>query len=117
MAAPSDNTVPLTNDPFKDGLLQGSSWQFGSGPHILTYSFSIDDTLPVTWSPSLQNAFVQALTAWSNVANLTFVETGSGTVFTDSTADIAADLTGSQLQATGAVGLGIFPDPAVAMTG
>jgi hypothetical protein len=32
MATPLANSVPLTGNPLIDGLVQGSSWQFGGGP-------------------------------------------------------------------------------------
>ena len=47
----------------------------------------------------------------STVANLHFVELGSGTVFSASAADIAVTLTGDEL---GGVGIGFFPSPATA---
>src|SRR5207248_6897039 len=112
MATPSDNTVPLTHDPLKDGLLQGSSWQFGGGAHVLTYSLSLNDSSNGgPWTPELTAATQTALAAWSNVADLTFVQSGSGTPFYASTADIAIALTGDDLEtATGnTIGLGISP--------
>ena len=112
MATPVSNSIPLTGNPQIDGLVQGSSWQFGVGQHQLTYSFSLNDSVSGgPWTSTFTNAFAQALTAWSNVANISFVEAGSGTVFTQSSADIAATLTGNDLQSIGAVSLGIFPDP------
>src|SRR5437016_11927105 len=113
MAAPAANVELLTGDPRIDGLLQGSAWTFSGGPHTLTYSFSVDDLQPVAWPQSFRNAFVLALTGWSNVADLTFVESDSGSVFTASQADLAGDLTGAQLRrAFGtAIGQAEFPDP------
>src|SRR6188474_2335534 len=109
MATPLANSVPLTGNPLIDGLVQGSSWQFGGGPHVLTYSFSNNDTPNGgPWTFGLSTAFTQALREWANVANITFVEQGSGGVFTQSTADIAAALTGTELeQGFDAVSLGI----------
>ncbi|MGZ8201819.1 MAG: M10 family metallopeptidase C-terminal domain-containing protein, partial [Burkholderiales bacterium] len=98
-------------------LTQGSSWQFGSGSRIISYSFSVNDTgRGGIWasSPALANAGRDALSAWSSVANVTFVESDSGTVFTTSTSDIAITLTGNDLEQIGAVGLTFFPSPAFA---
>jgi hypothetical protein len=53
----------------------------------------------------------QALSAWSNVANITFVEQGSGTLFTQSTADIAFTPIGDEL---GVSAISRFPSPAFA---
>ncbi len=117
MATPTDNSVPLTGDPLKDGLLQGSSWVFGSDPHALTYSLSLNDSaIGGPWSSSsITSSLVQyAFTQWSNVANVTFTESGSGTPFYQSTADIAVTLTGNDLQQIGAIGLGLFPSPVTA---
>ena len=114
MATPVSNSIALTGNPFVDGLVQGSSWQFGGGPHTLTYSLSLNDT-PVggnwTQRSDMAVAVIQAAAAWSNVANISFVQSGSGGVFTASTADIAVGLTGDDLtNAFGAIGLGLFPD-------
>ena len=115
MATPVSNSVALTGNPFIDGLLEGGSWQFGDGPHVLTYSFSLDNVNSGgPWTPSLSGAFNQALSAWSNVANITFVEQGSGGVFTQSSADIAATLTGNELGWFYDSSLGIPPDPGFA---
>jgi len=62
MATPLANSVPLTGNPLIDGLVQGSSWQFGGGPHVLTYSFSNNDTPNGgPWTFGLSTAFTQAL--------------------------------------------------------
>src|SRR6266850_2999252 len=114
MATPSDNTVPLTGDPLKDGLLQGSSWQFGGGSHVLTYSLSLNDSSNGgPWTAALTAAIQSALAAWSNVADLTFVEAGSGKPFFRSTADLAITLTGNDLGNAfpGLLGLGLSPSP------
>lgn len=115
MATPADGTVPFTGNPQIDALTQGSSWQFGAGPRILTYSFSLNDN-PIggPWTSAFANPLRQVLAEWSNVANLSFVDSGSGTIFTNSPASLAITLTGNQLQAGGFVGLGFFPSPAVA---
>src|SRR5688500_17851082 len=114
MATPVSNAVGLSGDPRIDGLVQGSAWQFGAGPSVLTYSLSLNDTLTYgsfATDTRFADAVRSALAAWSNVANITFVESGSGTVFTSSTADIAFTLTGQDLEASGAAALGFFPSP------
>src|SRR5262245_13978895 len=118
MATPVANSVGLSGNPYIDVIRQGSSWDFGGGAHVLTYSLSLNDRTPVTgWSGSFQAAIQQALGAWSAVADLQFVESGSGTAFTSSGADLAITLTGNRLTNNlGAVGLGVFPDPNFATT-
>ncbi len=120
MATTVANLIPLTGNPFVDGLVQGSSWQFGGGEHTLTYSLSINDT-PIggNWvqRSDMAVAVMQAMTAWSNVADVSFVQAGSGGVFTRSIADVAVVLTGNELiNAFGTIGLGLFPDHAFAAT-
>lgn len=111
MATALENHAPRTGNLLIDGLLQGGVWQF-SGPQVLTYSFSINDTpgMQPAWTPELKAGVVRGLAAWSAVANLTFVESGSGTVYSQSSADLAVTLTGSELQREyGAVGMAMFP--------
>ncbi len=112
MATPVSNSVSLTGNPSIDGLSQGSSWQF-SGSRVLTYSFSINDNPSGgNWTASSSNAVAQAFTAWSNVANITFQQAGSGTVFTQSTADLAVTPSGDDIQSTlGGIGVAFSPDP------
>ena len=123
MAIPVSDTVPLTGEALKDGLLQGSSWTF-AGPRVLTYSFNTNfdfdtygNVIPGpggTWAsyPALATAFARALGAWSNVANIGFQNVPSGNYFFESTADMAVGLTGDDLyKGLGAVALGFFPDP------
>ena len=125
MATPSANSVnapaPSSNgtltDEFIYGLVEGSAWTFGGGPRLLTYAFSLGDGLivetgPYAWSQALREGFAQASATWASVANISLVESGSGTVLTASGADIAVTLTGSELVTdTGAAALGIFPSP------
>ena len=114
MATPSGNSVPLTGDPFVDGLTDGSSWQLG-GARLITFSLSLNDgPSGGAWTFNLANAARAAFSVWSNVANVSFQEVGSGTVFTSSSADIAATLTGSDLHRIigSTIGVGIYPDPA-----
>lgn len=118
MATPTDNVVALTGNPLIDGLVQGSAWQFGNGPRVITYSLSINDNAAGgTWGSQYSLAFAvhRAFDAWAAVANVTFVETDSGSVYLSSTADIAVIPTGNELQqiSEGMLGaLGFFPSPA-----
>lgn len=114
MATPVDNAVSLTGDRYADGLIQGGAWQTGSARQI-TYSFSINDTPgnQPAWSAAQREAVVNVLAAWSAVANVSFVEYDSGTLFTQSKADVAVTLTGNDLQTgVGAIAFGLFPSPA-----
>src|SRR5688572_21144438 len=103
MATPTDRAVPLTSNALVDGLTQGSRWTFAPGSNVITYSFSLNDTTPSSfvtgvWTFETQTAVRRALAQWSNVANIVFVESGSGTVFTSSDADIAITPTGNEIQ-------------------
>lgn len=120
MATPVANSIPLSGNPFIDGLTQGSSWQFAAGPRVITYSLSINDTpdaagqpLGGTWSanPALHDAVDRAFAAWASVANVTFQKISIGDVYSQSPADIAVVLTGNELGAE-INAVGIFPDPA-----
>jgi len=119
MATPTDNAVALSGNPWIDGLVQGSKWSFAPGSNVITYSFSLNDTVasdgvtPVGgyWLDEMRIAFQDAFTLWSNVANVRFVESGSGGVFASSTADIAITPTGNEL---GAAAVGFFPSPSFA---
>src|SRR5258706_9480204 len=119
MAIPVSDSVSLPvvdsgngtlTDEFVNILVQDSSRQFGDGPRVLTYSFSVYDDPAYAWTAQLKNAFLQALDSWSNVANLSFVEAGSGTVFLASTADLAATLSGTDLHEAGLAALTFLPD-------
>ncbi|MBI5900194.1 MAG: M10 family metallopeptidase C-terminal domain-containing protein [Rhodocyclales bacterium] len=119
MATATDNAVPLTGNPLIDGLTWGAAWQFGAAPHVLTYSLSLNDNPNGgAWNTTLSNAVRAALAAWSNVANISFVEVGGGEVYLQSTADLAFMLTGNELQTgmPGLVGLGLPPSPSLANT-
>ena len=126
MATPVSNSVSTPaidqangtlTDEFINGLVQGSSWTFGGGPHVITYSFTLDGPAVIPgastnpWTPTLENAFTHALSTWSDVANITVQQhprdTTNSTLFTQAGADIAATLTGNDLQLLfSAVGLG-----------
>jgi len=99
-------------DEFINGLVQGGSWQF-AGPQTLTYSFSLN-TEPddPSWSgySALRAAVVTALDAWAAVANISFVEFDSGSVITQSGADLAFAL--EDFNEPSVLGMGLFPDPA-----
>src|SRR4029079_18493032 len=113
MATPG-RFIDFSTDARINGLVQGHAWSFCcDSSHTLTYSLSLNDTAPVTtWTAPWTDAVTRALTEWSNVANITFQESGSGTTFLQSTADIAVTLTGNDLRTFfDAIGLGIFPDP------
>ncbi|MBI5790324.1 MAG: M10 family metallopeptidase C-terminal domain-containing protein, partial [Rhodocyclales bacterium] len=117
MATPTDNIVPLTGNALIDGLTWGSAWQFGGGAHTLTYSLSLNDNPNGgAWNQAQADAVRQALAAWSSVANITFVESGSSGVYASSAADLAFILTGNELQSQlpGLIALGIPPSPSYA---
>ena len=111
MAIPTDNTVPLTGEPFIDGLTLGCSWVF-PGPPLLTYSFSIydDPSFRASWTSSWRGGFTQALQSWANIANLSFQQSGSGTLLSQSVADLALVLA-TDLHYYGIVSGAIPPSP------
>jgi serralysin len=110
MAEPVADLIPLSGDPYVDGLIQGSTWQF-AGATVLTYSFNITP-YGGAWDAAWSAAVEGALAAWSNVANVSFSELDSGLYYYESSADIAVSLTGDFLQYyMGAVAFGVFPDP------
>jgi serralysin len=113
MATAEGDSVAAANDPLIDGLLQGSQWDFGTGPHVLTYSFNLSG-VPGSgnWTAAQQAGVRAAFAAWSAVADIQFKEVKSGTYFYQSTADIALSLTGTFQQQTGYTGEGVFPDAA-----
>ena len=112
MAIPVADTVPLTGNTRIDRVTQGSSWTFDGGAPVLTYSFSINDEPgnQPAWTAGKKAVILQALTEWSNVANIQFVEQGSGGVYLSSSADLAFTLVREDPQFHG---LGFFPDPDV----
>jgi len=134
IATSNSVTTPVVNssngtleDEFINGLVQGGSWVF-SGPRDLTYAFNLNDdgtgtNTPEpgnTWTVNFSTAVTQALTAWSNVANINFQLVTSGTLYYESSADLTFTLTGDDLQSipelSGAVALGVFPSPVFADT-
>jgi hypothetical protein len=82
MATAEGNSVAAANDPLIDGLLQGSQWSFGTGPHVLTYSFNISGVPGAgNWTAAQQAGVRAAFAAWSAVANIQFKQVTSGTYF------------------------------------
>src|SRR5258706_12453719 len=122
--SPVDSGNGTLTDEFLHGLVQGNSWSFGGGAQVLTYSLNFNDDgmggfgPGGAWTPTLTAGFQAALASWSNVANISFQQISSGTFYYQSSADIAATLTGDDLQNqpafVGAIGLGVIPDPALA---
>jgi serralysin len=112
MPTPTDGTVPLTGIAFIDGLTWGASWVFPGPDHVLTYSFSQwPDFTGGTWTPAWQSAMNGALQTWANVADLRFVESGSGTFVNQSTADLAFAQSSDVGDFLGAAALGFPPSP------
>jgi Ca2+-binding RTX toxin-like protein len=111
----------LLTNRFIDGLTWGCSWTVSGSPaHVLTYSLSLAESPLVgtagvqAWTPAASEAFARALASWSNVADLGFVESGSGAGITQSGADIAVALTGNFLQQSyGYSSVVVQPDPAI----
>ena len=110
MATASGDSVSKANDPLIDGLLQGNSWTFGSGPRVITYSFNVT-TAGGPWSQYLINGAAAAYAAVEAVCNVDFQQIASGNYVWESGADIAMGLTGSlQSQQWGSIGYANFPD-------
>ena len=112
MAVPRHNAVPLSGNPYVDGLVQGGAWIF-NGAHRLTYSFHIDppdSKVAGQWTVARMDALRDALASWSAVANLRFTEVYAPPEQAKSSADLAISLFSSpnnpQLAA-----LAFFPDP------
>jgi serralysin len=140
MAIPVSNTTALLTDAnngngsladeFVSGLVQGSSWNFGAGPRVLTWSLNINElsgSYPGTpepgpggtWQarPDLAQAVESVFSRWAAVANIRFEHVGvdSAQYYFESGADIAVTLTGNDLDnavVPGTLALGFFPDPA-----
>src|SRR5260221_9143558 len=103
MAVPTGNSVPLTGNPLIDGLTEGSSWRLGAD-RTLTYSLD-DDPDFGSWSglTGLSADIRAAFDAWSNVANIHFLQVaGTGDPAT-SPADIAFILTRNTLAHAAAI--------------
>src|SRR5262245_20935347 len=120
MATPVFDNIPLTSpsDPRIDGLVQGSSWTFDGGPHVLEYSFHhLVSFEPEVWGEvaslaTITAGMAAALNEWAKVANLTFVEVTGQPLDGDlTTADLSIALTGFQLGIDGVAGFAYYPDP------
>lgn len=113
MATPIADAIPQTGNLQVDGLVQGGRWDFGGGPQVLTYSFSIETELGIGWTAAFKDAVQLALAQYSTVADIAFEEVAPDSDVDFSPADMAFALTGNTLsQLTGgAIGLGFFPDP------
>ena len=117
-------------DEFINGLVQGSTWEFGAGPHLITWSLNINEdytTYPGPdpqpgpggeWDdhPGMAEAVAKVLAAWADVANITFqqIVVPADQYYFESDADIAFTLTGDDLDRVFApervAGAAIFPD-------
>lgn len=114
MATPLDFTVPLTGNGYIDGLTCGASWTFPTADHLLTYSFSSwPDFTGGTWTQPWEDAMRGALQQWANVADLRFVESGSGTSIDQSPADMAFAQTWVIGYLFGAAAMGLPPSPII----
>ena len=112
MATPSGNSVPLTGNPYLDGLSQGSSWSF-PGTRVLSYSLNNIAEGSIWTAPEIA-AVDKAFDAWEAVANVTFTRWGGPNQFEffTSPADLALGFTGNYLSALiepGTLGYAIFP--------
>ena len=112
MATPVGSAVPVSNDPFLAGLIQGGRWFF-SGPPVFTYSEHSDPPAGAYWTAELSNGYSQAFVEWAKVANLSFQRTGGPAPLTQTSADVAVALF-SDSSDTSLVSFSFFPDPAFA---
>ena len=69
MATADPGSVARTGNAYVDSLLWGDAWDQSSGP--ITYAFA-ETYYTDPWFGSERAAFSKALTAWSDVANLSF---------------------------------------------
>lgn len=92
-----------------NGLIQGGAWDFQGGPQVLTYAFYTDTAYTSTnWTNGLKASMAGALSAWSAVANVTFLEIKpDGNDYLFSNADMAITFSG---YAGGVVAAGMFPN-------
>ncbi len=114
-ATPVHDSVPLSGDPFIDGLVQGSSWSF-SGTQTLTFSFFDGDPFDgdvFIWSEGEKSLARLAFQQWENVANIQFQEVAPPGTFFDNPSEISLSFS-DNLTAFDLLGLGAFPDPPVA---
>ena len=112
MAIPQGDVIPLTDDPFIDGLVQGSAWQLAPD-RTLTYSFHMDPPVPYEtwlWTSGSMGAMRSALATWSAVANLQFTQVSDPPALYQSSADLAFSLYRDPWNPY-LVAFGFFPDP------
>lgn len=112
MATPQGDVIPLTDDPFINGLVQGSAWQLAPD-RTLTYSFHMDPPVPYEtwlWTSASMGAMRSALATWSAVANLQFVQVSDPPALYQSNADLAFSLYRDPWNPW-LVAFGFFPDP------
>ncbi len=112
MATSVGNVIPVSNDPFLAGLIQGGRWFF-SGPPVLTYSEHSDPSTASYWTADLSNGYAQAFIEWANVANLSFQRTLGPAPLTQTSADVALSLFRDASDPS-LVSFTFFPDPAFA---
>ncbi len=111
-ATPVHDSVPLSGDPFIDGLVQGSSWSF-SGTPTLTFSFFDGDPFDgdvFIWSEDAKSLARLALQQWENVANIQFEEVAPSGTFFDNPSEISLSFS-DNLTAFDLFGVAGFPDP------
>jgi hypothetical protein len=112
VATPVGNAVPVSNDPFLAGLIQGGRWFF-SGPPVLTYSEHSDPPAGAYWNAGLSNDYAQAFVEWANVANVSFQRTVGPALLTQTGADLALSLFRDPSEPS-LVSFTFPPDPAIA---
>ena len=116
-------------DEFVSGLVQGSSWTFGGGPRVLTWSLNINEdhtSYPPgppepgpggEWDdhPGMAAAVARALEAWGRVIDVSFQQLVAppDQYYFESSADLAITLTGDDLDRVygqRVAGAALFPD-------
>src|SRR4030095_2365 len=118
MVVAVSDSIPRSGNRLIDGLIQGGSRTTDGSPahtaHQLTYSLDLSPS-GVSWSADVAKALEQALTAWSNVADISFTKVGtdSSVQFNlDASADLAFALANGEMRRHhGLIGFSDFPDP------
>ncbi len=108
MATPVGNVVSIDDGVFVAGLAQGGRWEFGGGPPVLTYSMHSDE-MSGAWKARWREVMAHALGAWSDVADVRFVEIDGGDDARASAADLAFTLVSWPYGSL--AGWACFPDP------
>ena len=107
MADTRDSLVPLSGKNPIDGLLDRSGWVKEGDKAVLTWSAHNSGGV---WTASELAQVRAAFAAWSNVANIEFLELTGGGSFRFSAADIAMTASGGKLMIyEDAVGLAFLP--------